>query len=79
MNGSEHILSYFINLGYKRLEHDHRVFSHENSIIIAIFVDNFLLLGLYLAGISNLKEQLGNRFCMRDMEPISWHFRHGSY
>ena len=67
------LISYLINLGYKRLEHDHCVFGHENGVIIAIFVDDLLLLGPYLAEISNLKKQLGNRFCMRDMGPISWY------
>ena len=64
---------YLINLGNKRLEHDHCVLSHKNGIIIAIFVDDLLLLGPYLAEISNLKKQLGDRFRMRDMGPISWY------
>ena len=67
------LISYLINLGYKRLEHDHCVFGHENGVIIAIFVDDLLLLGPYLAEISNLKKQLGDRFRMRDMGPISWY------
>ena len=65
------LISYLINLGYKRLEHDHCVFGHENGIIIAIFVDDLLLLDPYLAEISNLKKQLGDRFRIRDMGPIS--------
>ena len=67
------LISYLINLGYKCFEHDYCVFSHENGIIIAILVDDLLLLGPYLAEISNLKKQLGNRFRMRDMGPISWY------
>ncbi len=33
------------------------------------------MLGLYLAEISISKKQLGNRFRMRDMEPISWYLK----
>ena len=62
---------YLINLGYKRLKHDHCVFSHKNSIIIAIFVNGLFKLGSYLAEINNQKKQLGNRFRIRDMGPIS--------
>lgn len=36
-------------------------------------MDDLLLLSPYLAEISNLKKQLGDRFCMRDMGPISWY------
>ena len=64
---------YLINLGYKHLENDHYIFGHKNSIIIAIVVDDLLLLGLYLAEINSLKKQLGNRFCMRDMGLSSWY------
>ena len=67
------LISYLINLGYKRLEHDLCVFSHENGIIIAIFVDDLLLLDPYLTEISNLEKELGDRFRMRDMGPISWY------
>ncbi len=67
------LILYLMNLEYKRLEHDHFVFSHKNIIIIAIFVDELLLLGSYLAEISNLKKQLGDRYCIRDMGPISWY------
>ncbi len=64
---------YLINLGNKRLEHDHCVLSHKNGIIIAIFVDDLLLLGPYLEEMSNLKETFGDRFRIRDIEPISWY------
>ena len=66
-------ISYLIHLGYKRLNYDHCVFGHKNGVIIAIFVDDLLLLGFYLIEISNLKKQLGNRFCIRDIGPISWY------
>ncbi len=45
------LISYFMNLGYKRLEHDQCVSSHENDIIIAIFVDDLLLLGPVRVGL----------------------------
>ena len=67
------LVDYLKSLGYERLEHDHCVFVHQNGIIIAIYVDDLLLLGPDLAKIGQLKKQLSDRFCMRDMGAISWY------
>ena len=67
------LVDYLKSLGYKRLEHNHCVFVHQNGFIIAIYLDNFLLLGLDFAEISQLNKQLRDRFCMRDMGAIFWY------
>ncbi len=59
------------SLGYECLEHDHFVFVHQNNIIIAIYLDYLLFLGPDLAKIGQLKKQLSDRFCMRDLAAIS--------
>ncbi len=67
------LVDYFKSLGYGRLEHNHCVFVYQNGIIIAIYMDDLLLLGPDLAKIGQLKKQLSDRFCMRDMGAISWY------
>ena len=42
-------------------------------MIIAIYLDDLLLLGPDLAKIDQLKKQLSDKFSMRDMGAISWY------
>ncbi len=67
------LVDYLKSLGYERLEHNHCVLVHQNGIIIAIYVDDLLLLGPDLAKIGQLKKQLSDRFCIRDVGAISWY------
>lgn len=52
---------------------DHSVFVHKNGVIIAIYVDDLLLLGPILEDILKLKEQLANRFRMKDLGAVAWY------
>lgn len=61
------------SIGYDRLELDHSVFVHRsNGLIIAIYVDDLLMIGPNSLEIEYLKEQLGEKFRMKDLEPVSW-------
>ncbi len=52
---------------------DHLMFTHINNIIIAIYVDDLLILGLNLKNIWNLKRLLLKRFRMKDLESVIWY------
>ena len=64
---------YLISIGYQRIDADHSVFIHENGIIIAIYVDDLLLIGPDIPDIKNLKLQLSERFRMKDLGQIGWY------
>ena len=57
--------------GYERLEHNNCAFVHQNSIIIAIYLNNLLLLWPDLAKIGQLKKQPSDKFRIRDVGAIS--------
>ncbi len=61
---------YLISIGYQRIEIDHSVFIHDNGIIIAIYVDDLLILGPNISDIQALKLQ---RFQMKDLGSIGWY------
>ena len=67
------LVDYFKNLAYNYLEHNHCGFVHQNSIIIAIYVDNLLLLEPDLAKIGHPKKQLSEKFCRGDIGAIFWY------
>jgi len=53
-----------------RLESDHCIFINQNiSIIIAIYVNDLLLVGPMAESLQNLKDKLANQFKMTDMSP----------
>jgi len=64
---------YLISIGYQRVEIDHSVFTHENGIIIAIYVDDLLILGPDISDIEALKLQFAERFQMKDLGSIGWY------
>jgi hypothetical protein len=64
---------YLIFIGYQRVEIDHSVFTHENGIIIAIYVDDLLILGPDIFDIQALKLQFAERFQMKDLGSIGWY------
>ncbi len=57
--------------GYERLEHNNCAFVHQNSIIIATYLNNLLLLWPDLAKIGQLKKQPSDEFRIRDVGAIS--------
>jgi len=64
---------YLISIGYQRVEIDHSVFIHDNGIIIAIYVDDLLILGPNISDIEALKLQFAERFQMKDLGSIGWY------
>jgi len=64
---------YLIFIGYQRVEIDHSVFIHDNDIIIAIYVDDLLILGPNIFDIEALKLQFAERFQMKDLDSIGWY------
>ncbi len=61
------LVDHLRSLGYKNIKHDHIVLVQQNDIIIAIYLNNLLLLGLDLAEIGQLKKPLNDKFCIKDM------------
>lgn len=49
------------------------MFTHENGTIIAIYVDDRLILGPDISDIKVLKRQLSEYFQMKDLGPIGWY------
>lgn len=69
-------LAHFLaSIGLGRLELDlssvvlHRI----NGLIIALCVDELLLMGPDSIENRYLKEELGEKFCMNDLGPVSWY------
>jgi len=59
--------------GYERLNKDHSVFVHDNGTVVAVYVDDILMLAPHKSGISLLKQQLDKRFRMKHLGDISWY------
>jgi len=64
---------YLIFIDYQRVEIDHSVFIHDNDIIIAIYVDDLLILESNIFDIKALKLQFAERFQMKDLDSIKWY------
>jgi hypothetical protein len=58
--------------GFTPLDTDHSVFV-KNSIYIAVYVDNLLLVGPDKADIQQIKNQLSQEFSMTDLELIAFY------
>lgn len=68
------LANFLASIGYDRLELDHFVFIHRsNGLIVAIYVDDLLVISPNSLEIEHLKEQLGEKFCMKDLGPVSWY------
>ncbi len=65
--------TYLISINYQRVEIDHSMFIHQNGIIIAIYVDDLLILGPNVFDIKALKLQFAERFQMKDIDSIEWY------
>ncbi len=64
---------YLIFIDYQRVEIDHSVFIHDNDIIIAIYVNDLLILEPNIFDIEALKLQFAERFQMKDLDSIEWY------
>ena len=65
-----HLLNYLTALGYRPFTEDYSVFLHpELNIIIAVYVDDLLIVGLNSDNIAQLKVQLLDKFQMSDLGP----------
>jgi len=64
---------YLIFINYQRIEIDHSVFIHDNDIIIAIYVNNLLILESNIFNIKALKLQFAECFQMKDLDSIEWY------
>jgi len=64
---------YLIFIDYQRVEIDHSMFIHDNDIIIAIYVDDLLILESNIFNIEALKLQFAERFQMKDLDSIEWY------
>ena len=69
-----HLLNYLTALGYRPLAEDHSVFLHpELNIIIAVYVDDLLIVGPNSDNIAQLKTQLSDKFQMSDLGPCQYY------
>jgi len=66
---------YLIFIDYQRIEIDHSMFTHQNDIIIAIYVNNLLILELNIFDIKVLKLQFAKHFQMKDLDSIKWYLK----
>ncbi len=64
---------YLIFIDYQRVEIDHSMFTHQNDIIIAIYVNDLLILESNIFNIKALKLQFAKRFQMKDLDSIEWY------
>jgi len=64
---------YLIFINYQREEIDHSMFIHNNNIIIAIYVNDLLILESNIFDIEALKLQFAERFQMKDLDSIKWY------
>jgi len=64
---------YLIFIDYQRIEIDHSVFTHQNDIIITIYVNDLLILESNIFNIEALKLQFTERFQMKDLDSIEWY------
>jgi len=64
---------YLIFIDYQRVEIDHSMFTHQNDIIIAIYVNDLLILESNIFNIKALKLQFTKRFQMKDLDSIKWY------
>lgn len=65
---------FFVSIGYDWLKFNYSVFIHcINRLIIAIYVDNVLVIGSNSLIIKYFKEQLGKKFCIKNLELVFWY------
>jgi hypothetical protein len=60
------------SLGFRRLNSDHSMFV-RNGVIIAVYVDDFLLVEKDKSAIQDVKQCLNDMFKMSDLSPVSYY------
>ena len=68
----ECLTMYLRQRGYKRVNEDYSLFVKER-MIVAIYVDDLLLIGPSKDDIANLKKELSDRFRIKDLGPVNWY------
>jgi hypothetical protein len=68
----ETLKEFLLTEGFKHLESDHGIFV-KDGIIMAVYVDDLLLIGQDMSEISKLKQRLSERFDMTDLGPCSYY------
>ena len=67
------LMEFLYSLDFTRSDYDHSVFIHQDGILLAIYVDDLLIIGPSIHRIRDLKEQLKSRFRMKDLGPVSYY------
>ena len=62
---------FLLSIGYTRLQADHSVFVHRNGVIIAVYVDDLLIVGPHASDIKGLKESISKRFKIKDLNEVT--------
>jgi hypothetical protein len=68
----ETLKGFLLAEGFKHLESDHGIFV-KDGIIMAVYMDDLLLIGQDMSEISKLKQRLSVRFDMTDLGPCSYY------
>ena len=66
------------SLGFTRSMSDHSIFIKNNNgtlVIVAVYVDDFLIFSSKLNAIQHTKSQLSSRFDMKDLRNVKWIFQ----
>lgn len=67
------LTTYLESLGFKPLTSDNCIFFDSKGNYIAIFVDDLLIIGPFLADINDIKAKLSERFHMTDLGPCKYY------
>ena len=68
----ETLTIYLKQRGFKRVNEDYSLFV-KGKMIVAIYVDDLLLIGPSKDEIANLKKELSDRFRIKDLGPVRWY------
>ena len=67
------IHNYLISIGFKRTYADHCVYiNHETGIILALWVDDLIIMGKKMEAVENIKNKLRKEFEMKDMGELKY-------
>ncbi len=65
-----------IELGYQQLQTDTTCFiradNHGTTIILAVYVDDIVIMGRSIQLIETTKDELKGKFKVKDLGPINW-------
>ena len=65
----------FINIDYVKLFSDHSVFIHENYVIIAVYVNDLLLIESKLSDVFDFKNKLMTRFRVKNLKKVTFYLK----